>query len=108
MNSQSVNNKFNYASNNPISYSDPTGRASVFGWLAAVAFPFQALIAMNTSNFFQDNFGFSSGDIKAFNSATLAVDPLICHTDCLLDIRKTSGRIYIVHKPSLVLQVPTV
>ncbi len=73
MNSQSVNNKFNYASNNPISYSDPTGRASVFGWLAAVAFPFQSLIAMNTSSFFQDNFGFSSSDIKAFNSATLAV-----------------------------------
>lgn len=37
----------------------------------AIAFPALSLIAMNTTDFFQKNFDFTSGDIKNFNSVAL-------------------------------------
>ncbi|GIL16324.1 MAG: hypothetical protein BroJett040_00750 [Oligoflexia bacterium] len=71
-NPTSVINAYSYVGNLPTLATDPSGTSSFFGWILAAAFPIQSLILMNTTNFFQSNFGFSRGDIRAFNSASLA------------------------------------
>jgi len=68
----SIVNRYAYASNNPILMVDPTGTSSIFGWIVAALLPIQSLVAMNTSDFFQTNFGFTGGDIKAYNAANVA------------------------------------
>jgi len=63
--------KYIYAENNPKMFMDPSGRANILGWILAFAFPIQSLIAMNTTDLFQTNFGFSEGDIKGFNTLVI-------------------------------------
>lgn len=64
-------NKYIYADNSPIMMRDPSGRSSIWGWVMAAMAPITSLILMNTTNFFQSNFDFTAGDIKAVNFAAV-------------------------------------
>lgn len=66
-------NKYIYADNSPIMMRDPSGRSSIWGWVMAAMAPITSLILMNTTNFFQSNFDFTAGDIKAVNFAAVTV-----------------------------------
>lgn len=66
-------NAYNYAQNNSLMLTDPSGRSSIFGWLLVAMFPLPSLILMNTTDIFQKNFGFTSGDIRSYNKVAITI-----------------------------------
>lgn len=67
----SLINKYVYADNSPLMFTDPTGRSSIFGWLAIALNPALSLFLLNTTDVFQKNFGFTEGDKMAVNFAAI-------------------------------------
>lgn len=65
------NSKYIYGNNNPTTMTDPSGRASIFGWALAFAMPGLSFFTMNATDIFENNFSFTDKDTAKFNTSVI-------------------------------------